>query len=182
MKRTSAEGNSSGRYTEGNPATGVPATVVGAEEMNNLQEELVNIVLDAGIALDGSTEDQVLTAIKSIMKRGGDQVEVSLADNQSSAANVAGVSFDKDDTKAARLLFNIHRRDDAQHADETGEMHIWHDTETDTWELALTSHNDDAGVTFTITAAGQLQYKTTEFGDANYSGTLRITNILQLNQ
>jgi len=72
MKRTTAPGATVGnRYTEGDPGGGIPATVVGDSEMNNIQEEIVNVVLDAGIALDGAIENQLLLAIRIILGLGG---------------------------------------------------------------------------------------------------------------
>ena len=65
LKRTDADGHDSNRYTEGNPSLGVPATVVGAEEMNNIQEEIATTVEGAGLTVDqtGSSEGQLLQAI-----------------------------------------------------------------------------------------------------------------------
>ena len=52
-----------GLFTEGNPASGVPATVVTADWLNNVQEEIVNVIGAAGLALDGTDQTQLLEAI-----------------------------------------------------------------------------------------------------------------------
>lgn len=56
-----------GYFTKGNPATGVPATVPGADWFNAVQEELVSIIAAAGVALDRTAHNQVLTAINTII-------------------------------------------------------------------------------------------------------------------
>ena len=181
MKRTDAEAHDSNRYTEGNPALGIPATVVGAEEMNNIQEEIVNVVLDAGITLSGSTETQLLAALNTIIGRGGTQLSQAITDNVSDTV-ITGLVFDKTDYKGARALIDMHRRDDGQSANEIGELYITHDTEADSWDVFLASHDGDCDVTFNITAAGQVRYSSSNYGGANYSGTMRVTNITTLAQ
>lgn len=70
MKRTTAPGNVNNLYTEGNPPA-TPATVVGAAEMNALQEEVANAVEGAGIVLDENDDTQLLQAIRAIGGGGG---------------------------------------------------------------------------------------------------------------
>lgn len=57
-----------GRFTEGNPTTGTPATVVDASWMNAVQDELVNAVQGAGLTLDKTDNDQLLEAINKLAK------------------------------------------------------------------------------------------------------------------
>lgn len=54
------------KFTEGDPVGGVPATVVTAAWMNDVQEELVSILAAAGITPVKGTQDQVLKAIRTI--------------------------------------------------------------------------------------------------------------------
>lgn len=56
-----------GYFQEGNPLTGVDATIVDEDWTNAVQEELVAIVLAAGIALDKTNRGQVLAAIRSLI-------------------------------------------------------------------------------------------------------------------
>lgn len=182
MKRTTAEANDGNRYTEGNPALGIPATVVGAEEMNNIQEEIVNVVLDAGLTLNGSDEDQLLEALQIIFGRGVTQYSQAIVNNQAAGLDITGVVFDKTEIKAARLLFDIFRRDDAQDKNESGEIYVYHNTETDTWAVQHFSVGDDAEVEFAILSSGQLQYTSSNFAGGNHAGTLRITEITTLAQ
>lgn len=58
--------NPSGEFTEGNPAAGVPATLLKAPWLNAIQRELVALVLGAGINLNASDDSQVLKAVKAL--------------------------------------------------------------------------------------------------------------------
>ncbi|WP_232438140.1 hypothetical protein [Burkholderia ubonensis] len=57
---------SAGFFTDGNPATGAPATILPAEWLNAVMMELANVVTGAGLTLSKSTYNQVLAAIKRI--------------------------------------------------------------------------------------------------------------------
>lgn len=54
-----------GFFTDGNPATSTPATIVPAEWLNAVMMELSNVVTAAGLTLSKPTYNQVLTAIQS---------------------------------------------------------------------------------------------------------------------
>jgi hypothetical protein len=55
-----------GYWTEGNPGTGVAATLVRASFLNMVQEELRAIVVAAGETPSKTTYNQILTALKSM--------------------------------------------------------------------------------------------------------------------
>lgn len=182
MKRTDAEAHDGNRFTEGNPTLGVPATVVDASIMNNLQEEIVNVVLDAGITLNGAIETQLLQALKILLARGGDQLKVAIANNQVAVANVTGLIFDKTVTKAATFSFDIFRSTSGSNKSEVGMGYATHNPTTDTWHLAILTQNDDAAVPLTITSAGQVQYTSDNMAGTGYTGFIRVSQILKLNQ
>lgn len=52
------------KFTEGDPIAGVPATVVTADFMNDVQAELLNILAAAGITPAAATPTQVLAAMQ----------------------------------------------------------------------------------------------------------------------
>lgn len=56
-----------GFFTEGDPGTGTPATVVTDDFMNAVQEELVAVAVSAGDPLDKPTNDQVIKAIRKLI-------------------------------------------------------------------------------------------------------------------
>ena len=70
-----------GKFTEGDPAGGVQATVVTDDFLNDIQEELISVLAAAGVTPVKGTQDQVLQAI------------YKLAQNQKSTAfTTAGTS------------------------------------------------------------------------------------------
>lgn len=66
MKRIDTE---NGRFAAGNPLLGTPGTMVTSVFMNDLQDEVVNVITAAGIALDGEDPAQLLDAIKKLTVR-----------------------------------------------------------------------------------------------------------------
>lgn len=56
-----------GFFTSGDPVSGVPATVVTADFMNIVQEEMVSVLEAAGIAPDKADNEQLLAAINIIV-------------------------------------------------------------------------------------------------------------------
>ena len=175
MRRTQAAAHASNLYTEGNPSLGIPATVVGAIEMNNIQEEICNVIEAAGITLDGTgvDDEQLLEAINILIPQGGSApVEVSIANNQVAPLAIAGLAFPQATVKAARIVFDAHREDAGQKLDETGELWITHNA-TSGWRITKQSFHDDVGITFTINSSGQILYTSTNFTGGSYAGTLR---------
>lgn len=181
MRRTEAAGNDSNQYTEGNPTLGVPATVLGAIEMNNIQEEICRTIEEAGITVDqgGTTFTQLRDAILAIVGRGGSQSSFSIANN-TGPSDVTGLLFNSANIRSARVLFHLERRTDTQDVMEHGEMFIAFNDETSAWEIIIQSHGDDAEVVFSITAGGQIQYTSNDLTGASYAGTLRWTNIISV--
>ncbi|MEO6920521.1 MAG: hypothetical protein ABI171_16185 [Collimonas sp.] len=59
-----------GYFTEGSPGT-LAATLVRASFLNMVQEELISILMAAGIVPSKATYNQVLTAIKTLVKSSG---------------------------------------------------------------------------------------------------------------
>lgn len=62
----STAAGTAGFFTDGNPATSTPATIVPAEWLNAVMMELVNVVTGAGLTLAKNQFNQVLAAIKRL--------------------------------------------------------------------------------------------------------------------
>jgi len=60
-----------GKFDDGDPAAGEIGTVVNDDWLNMVQEEIINVVLEAGITLDKSKMDQLKNAILQLI---GDQI------------------------------------------------------------------------------------------------------------
>lgn len=67
ISASTSSANSSGEFTEGNPASGVPATLLKAAWLNAIQRELVNLVQGAGLVLSPADDSQVLKAIQALL-------------------------------------------------------------------------------------------------------------------
>ncbi|QUM72172.1 gp53-like domain-containing protein [Sphingopyxis granuli] len=67
MERIAGPGNVNNQFSEGNPAIGQQATMVTAKWTNDVQEEICNVIEEAGIALDGEAQNQLYQAIVSLV-------------------------------------------------------------------------------------------------------------------
>jgi microcystin-dependent protein len=66
MHRIDAPGNLAGHFTDGDPANGVPATVVSGAWLDDVQENIVRAITDAGIALVKGNATQLSAAISAL--------------------------------------------------------------------------------------------------------------------
>jgi len=67
MHRIDTSGNVNNRFHPGNPATGQQATLVDQDWLNAVQEEIVNVILQANIDLEKGTNDQLAEAIIALI-------------------------------------------------------------------------------------------------------------------
>lgn len=104
-----------------------------------------------------------------------------LADNQVAAADVTGLLLDKTLWRSAIVEADISRRDTATPGSElrwVGTLRAYHSKESDGWTLQVISGGPDsvggkpAGVTFSVTNAGQVQYTSHDLAGAAYVGKL----------
>lgn len=169
-------------FTEGNPALGIPATVVTDDIMNDIQEELCNLIENQGITLVKGTQTQVLAAIKSLIGVGGNELQQAIANTQAVAADVVGLLFNKVTYKGAVVDYEVYRQTDSGSVLEQGTLFLSHRTATDLWELSETSQFEGSGVTFSITAGGQVQYVSDTLAGTTYVGKIRLMNIRKFRQ
>lgn len=186
MHRIDTDGATGGNlFTEGNPSLSIPATVVGATWLNDtVQEELVNVVLAAGITLSKPSNTQLLEAIQTLISTGGASLTSfqQTINNLAAATNLTGVVFAAASFKAAYFKFDIFRRTDSTNKKETGEAWLTYNSETATWAIEVSSHFDDSGVVLSVTAGGQVQYASDSMAGASYAGTIRIINVMKFKQ
>lgn len=67
MHRIDTSGNVDNRFHPGNPATGQQATLIDQDWLNAVQEEIVNVILEANIDLEKGTNDQLAAAIVALI-------------------------------------------------------------------------------------------------------------------
>jgi len=188
MHRTQQNGATAGNlYTEGNPNLAIPATVVGAPEMNSLQEELINVVTAFGITplvTATDTFDQVQAAIKEAILRGGriTPLAPTILNNQAVFTDLIGFpTADRLVVRAFEFLYSILRRTDSGHVQETGRAFCTYNPELVAWRFSKLSVFDDSNVQFQmVVSAGdvfKLQYRTDNLAGTSYLGVMRITDI-----
>ena len=184
------------KFTEGNPATSTPATIVSAAILNAFQEELSTVVENAGLALLTSgtdTFDQLYNAIGLIQQAGGSVVTQALANNTGPAdIGTSGLlEFDPSIVGAIFMKYHVKRRTDSQNVVESGTIRLAYDTETSSWrDPAWESEFDDSGVIFsngTVSSGPntgflKLQYTTNDLTGTSYSGEVKITDLKVINQ
>jgi len=175
MRRTTASGHDTNRYTEGNPSLGVPATVVSAEAANAWQEEIVNVILSAGLT-PAVSETQLLESVLAIASHGGAQITAfAIANNVGVAASVTGLLFSALSFKSAKIFYGIDRRTTSSNVQQTGTLTLIYDATDAIWRISDQSDFDDAGVVFTINGSGQINYTSTNISGTSYVGTLHAT-------
>jgi hypothetical protein len=172
----------SNEFTEGNPSLGVPATQVSDDWLNAVQREMVYVIETlAGITLNKLDDNQLGQAILQLLTDGGTQLNQSVLNNVG-ATTITNLIFDKSTIKGGKFDFEIERRTDTQNVQEIGTGYVTHDTADDTWRISWTSNLDDAGVTFSVTGTGQVQYASDDLTGASYVGAIRVANIVKFKQ
>ncbi|WHS58611.1 hypothetical protein [Pseudomonas sp. G2-4] len=58
--------NGAGEYTQGQPGSGIDATMITAAWLNAVQREIVNVIAGAGITLNPADDSQLLKSIQAI--------------------------------------------------------------------------------------------------------------------
>lgn len=138
---TVAPGN---QFTEGNPATATPATIVSAEWLNGVQEELIGVIDAASIVPSSADNGQVLDALNALYapKVGTDSrldtLEATATDHEtridSLEFDVAGqTGFDingfsglsiADNTPTVLVSFTIPAQTDGRNYQLAADMHV----------------------------------------------------------
>lgn len=67
MHRIDTSGNVNNRFHPGNPATGQQATLIDQDWLNAVQEEIVNVILQANLSLEKGTNTQLAEAIVALI-------------------------------------------------------------------------------------------------------------------
>lgn len=107
------------------------------------------------------------------------QTTFTIANNVSSFANITGLAFNTGTVRSALIQYAIYRVSTASpsgHA-ESGTIDIVYDNAASAgnkWAMTV-RNNGNSGVTFNITDAGQLQYKSTDITSPAYSGVIKFS-------
>lgn len=102
----------------------------------------------------------------------------SISNNVGVATSLTNLAFNTGSVRQATVTYAIYRRTDSStsgHA-EMGVINLIFDNNASSgnkWLMNQSNVVGNAGVAFSITDAGQLQYTSTNIAGANYSATLR---------
>lgn len=111
------------------------------------------------------------TALASV---GGDPTgNTTIANNQSSAANVTGLSFNGASIRTAMIRYSIARATATVEKNCSGELEITYNTLSGVWSLSNEASNSNAGVSFDVTNGGQVTYTSDSISGTGYVGTIR---------
>lgn len=101
--------------------------------------------------------------------------------NNSAATDVVGLLFDKTLYTSALVNLELRRKTDSNEAVAVGTLALIYRTGIDEWEVvpALNGDggDDGAGVIFSVTSAGQVQYSSDNMAGTNYVGTFKFKAI-----
>lgn len=165
-----------GFFTKGNPSLAVPATLVSQDWLNSVQEELANVIEGAGLTLVKGTNNQLLAALLGI-SLDYSEPQFTIANNQTTFADITGMIFNKLNYKSAIISFDAYRKDAGQEVSVHGKLNAIYKPVLDTWELfgpeLVGDLTNDIGLEFDITSAGQIRYKSSNFAGGSYVGLLR---------
>lgn len=119
--------------------------------------------------------EAIATVVDSLS--GGSDIQntsFDIADDQSVAANVTGLSFDIATVRSSIVTYSIYRSTDSAELGETGFLLLTYMTDANAWTMTRYA-NDDAGVVFTITDAGQVKYTSSNMSGANPEGLMKFS-------
>lgn len=98
----------------------------------------------------------------------------NIANNQTTFADITGLTFNAASVRAAEITYSIFRISTPNPSGntETGTIQLIYDNNIG-WSINQGNILGSGGLTFNVTPAGQLQYKSTDIGTLNYTGTLK---------
>lgn len=104
------------------------------------------------------------------------QLSATIANNQSSPANVTGMAIDSVISTSAKIQAEISRLTGTNEALARGTISLIWRRLSSTWDIVTEWQGDDPGLTLTVTTTGtvaQVQYASTNISGSGYSGTLK---------
>lgn len=120
--------------------------------------DLIEALVDVANATSG--EGDILTTTFSI------------ANNVSSPTAVTGLQFDISTILSSEISYTIHRVSDVDDLTERGVISLTYNPTENEFNLAQKYSGVNAGVTFSISGAGQFLYTSSNLSSTNYEGTL----------
>ena len=103
---------------------------------------------------------------------GGISVAADIANDQSSFTDVPGVRFHGSNITSIHVHYHVQRESTTESKYESGIMVV---NAPDGYSTTCGGITGNSGVTFGVTASGQLQYKSDDIGVGGYSGSMELS-------
>jgi|GEM_PF-2883723 hypothetical protein len=99
----------------------------------------------------------------------------TIANNQSSAANITGLLIDPIATRSFVIDYAIYRQTDTggSAVAQAGQLRGVYNTQATTWFMSDDYSGQNSGVVFSIQPSGQIRYTSSNIAGANYTGSLK---------
>ena len=168
------------KFTEGDPVTGVEATDVSDDWLNDVQENLCKFIENAGFALAKGNYDQLTNAISAFSEESTSTVVIN---NNVTDINIPSLAFLPANFKSIVLEYDVYRKDDSKEVVGGGKIAFRWKPSAQQWvKLGPEELNEaDTGFSFGFTQSVdpetenqiQINYSANEFEGANYAGFLK---------
>jgi hypothetical protein len=111
-------------------------------------------------------------------QEGIDCMIATIANSQAVAANIVGLLLNSSEYKTVRVFFELRRKTSLEERIMNGDLTFIYRESTSAWELAgEMGAGDVLGVTFSVTAGGQVQYVSDTVPGTSYVGTIEFKNL-----
>jgi hypothetical protein len=101
----------------------------------------------------------------------------SIDNNQSSPQSITNALFNPVSIRSVEITFSIRRTTNISEKVSTGTIYLSYLPIAATWDISYDSTSSNAGITFDITDAGQLNYTSTNISGTGYAGNIKYTFI-----
>lgn len=117
---------------------------------------------------------EAVTEVLNFLVSPGDLVNItaSINNNVSSPTNVTGCVFSSVQTRAANVTYQVVRSVTGTDISETGTLLLHFDPSLG-WSLTRSYTGGNAGVDFSVTPTGQVQYTSTDLVGTSYEGLMK---------
>lgn len=108
------------------------------------------------------------------------QTSFNINNNVSTPTNITGLVFNTATVRGATIEYSVYRISTANPSGnaETGIITLIYDDSAapgSRWQMAIGNISGDAGINFSITDAGQVQYTSTDINSVGYSGVIKFS-------
>lgn len=104
------------------------------------------------------------------------QTSFNIANNITSSSNVTNLLFNPSTVRSAQITYSIYIHTSTTELCETGTLYATYKnggTVGSKWSIGRVAYADDAGIRFTMTDSGQVQYTSSNVSGTTYTGVMK---------